>query len=384
MKIGILTQPLHNNYGGLLQNYALQHVLNEVGYEVETIDWHPAKATLLQRIALKKQLLMSYIKKNVDRPRYELTDKEVDFIGRHTNMFVSKYINKSTCSIHSLEDTEKIDREGEYDAYVVGSDQVWRPCYNGLMLPAMFLSFVKRDVVRRVAYAASFGTSEWEFTDSQTIQCAELAKKFDLITVREKSGIRLCKEHLGVDAVQVLDPTMLLNREDYEKIVIEEKEPICKGTLFHYILDPSKDKTAFIDSAAKSQRLQPFTIMPKCQAENRTRKDVKKHIEDCVFPRVTSWLRGFMDAEMVIVDSFHGAVFSIIFNKPFWVLANAMRGNARFESMLGMFGLEDRMISKETLNSDFDYCKPIDWEKVNSIRHKEAEKCKALLEEALK
>ena len=148
-----------------------------------------------------------------------------------------------------------------------------------------------------------------------------------------------------------------------------------------YILDPSAGKITFIEKVARNQRLKPFTIMPKCQAENRTRKDVKKHIEDCVFPSVTSWLRGFMDAKMVIVDSFHGAVFSIIFNKPFWVMANAKRGNARFDSLLSMFGLEDRMI---TPGEDVNWSKPIDWAMVNEIRQNEVVRCKKLLAEALK
>ena len=117
--------------------------------------------------------------------------------------------------------------------------------------------------------------------------------------------------------------------------------------------------------------------MPRYQAENRTKEDIKKRIEDCVFPSVTSWLRAFMDAEMVIVDSFHGAVFSIIFNKPFWVIANAERGNARFESLLGMFKLEDRMIISK---DDVDYNSKIDWAKVNEIREREKDKSLKCLE----
>lgn len=381
MRIGILTQPLHNNYGGLLQNYALQQVLVSLGHEVVTLDLHPANPSFLQWLSLRKKMLLSYIKNNVDKPRYELTDEEVKIIGKHTNRFVSKYIHVSTNTIHSLEDLEKIDKIGVYDTYVVGSDQVWRPSYNGEMLTAMFLSFVKRDAVRRIAYAASFGTSEWEFAPQMTEECARLAKQFDLITVREKSGVTLCREYLGVEAAHVLDPTMLLNSEDYEKVVGDENEPKSLGTLFHYILDPSEEKRSLIERLAVKQGLQAFTIMPKCQAENRTKWDVKHRIEDCVFPSVTSWLRGFMDAEMVIVDSFHGAVFSIIFNKPFWVIANAERGNARFDSLLGLFGLEDRMIS---FGEEVEWKKEIDWKKVNEIRQKEKERSLGLLKEVLK
>ena len=372
MKIGILTQPLHNNYGGLLQNYALQQVLKGLGHEVETVDWFPEKAGALKVwLWQKKELLLSLMLKDRERPRYQLTEKEEEVIGRNTHHFTNKYITVCPKKVGRVEGFNGIDTEYVYDAYIVGSDQVWRPSYNSTMMPAMFLGFTDRDDVKRIAYAASFGTSDWEFLPALTEVCARFAKKFDCITVREKSGVDLCREHLGVDATWVLDPTMLLNHEDYEKLVVAENEAKSAGTLFHYILDPSEEKKALIERVAEEKGLKPFTIMPKCQAENRSKWDVKHRIEACVFPSVTSWLRGFMDAEMVIVDSFHGAVFSIIFNKPFWVIGNSKRGNARFESLLGLFGLEDRMI---TPWDEFEWNKEIDWGKVNEIREREKEK----------
>ena len=374
MKIGILTQPLHNNYGGLLQNYALQQVLKGMGHEVETVDWFPEKAGVLKEwLWQKKELALSLLLKDRERPRYQLTENEESVIGRNTHHFTKKYITVCTKKVGRVEEFNGIDAEYRYGAYVVGSDQVWRPSYNSTMMPAMFLGFADRKEVKRIAYAASFGTSAWEFSPSLTEECARLAKQFDLITVREKSGVDLCWEHLGVDATWVLDPTMLLNREDYEKLVVAENEPESMGTLFHYILDPNKAKETLIERLAADNGLLPFTIMPKCQAENRSKWDVKHRIDDCVFPSVTSWLRGFMDAEMVVVDSFHGAAFSIIFNKPFWVIGNSKRGNARFDSLLGLFGLEDRMIAPEDA---IDWNKAIDWESVNEIR--EREKLKSL------
>lgn len=372
MKIGILTQPLHNNYGGLLQNFALQQVLKGMGHEVETIDWRQEKAGALKEcLWQKKEQLLSLILKDRERPRYQLTSDEELIIGRNTYHFTNRYITVCPKKVGRAEEFRAIDEEYKYDAYVVGSDQVWRPGYNAAMMPAMFLGFTDRKDVKRIAYAASFGTSVWEFSTELTEECAQLAKKFDLITVREKSGVDLCKRHLRVEATWVLDPTMLLGRKDYERVVMAENEPVSKGTLFHYILDPSDEKEALIERMAANLGLNSFTIMPKCQAENRTKWDVKNRIEDCIFPSVTSWLRGFMDAEMVIIDSFHGAVFSIIFNKPFWVIANSKRGNARFESLLGMYGLEDRMIAS---GDTIDWKKEINWNRVNEIREKEKEK----------
>ena len=93
---------------------------------------------------------------------------------------------------------------------------------------------------------------------------------------------------------------------------------------------------------------------------------MKNCLEDCVFPSVTAWLRAFMDAEMVITDSFHGWVFSIIFNKPFWVIGNEERGLARFNSLLSMFELRNRLIKADRIPSDLSV--PIDWNKVNATR----------------
>ena len=106
-------------------------------------------------------------------------------------------------------------------------------------------------------------------------------------------------------------------------------------------------------------------------------------IEDCVFTGVTAWLRAFVDAEMTIVDSFHGMVFSIIFNKPFWVIGNAQRGMSRFTSLLKVFHLEDRLLDTEHLD-EVDFSKSIDWVRVNAILEEKRNECKLLLLNKLK
>ena len=282
----------------------------------------------------------------------------------------------------SLEDFTSQANAGKYDGYVVGSDQCWRPLYNSF-LPAMFLSFANNKLVKRVAYAASFGTDQWEFTPDATTQCAPLVQKFDLVTVREDSGVKLCKEHLGVEATHVLDPTMLLAKEDYIHLIEAEKEPQSLGTLFNYILDPDETKTSFINRVAEGMNLKPFQVLPKYQAETRTKEDVKKRIEYCVFPGVSTWLRAFMDAEMTIVDSFHGMVFSILFNKPFWVVGNAERGMSRFTSLLKLFNLEDRLLDVSELDK-VDYTRPIDWVRVNTLLEQKRDESKNLLLNALR
>ncbi len=371
MKIGILTLPLHNNYGGILQNYALQQVLIRAGHEVETINQNN------QKPIPKLRILLSYFKRKMihflfpKKVKLKTTKEEFAIINRETDRFINKYIQRTEI-ISRKKDFAKIAKEKGYNAYIVGSDQCWRPRYS-IFLEMTFLEFVKKrfDIVR-IAYAASFGTDQWEYNKDQASKCASLIKLFDLVTVREDSAVHLCKEHFDVEAHHVLDPTMLLSCDDYINLIEAEQTPQNEGSLFYYILDPMAEKKALIDHIANEQNLIPFTVMPRIQAQIRTTKDVKEHIEDCVYPPITRWLRGFMDAKMVVVDSFHGAVFSIIFNKPFWVISNAKRGNARFDSLLRLFHLEDRMLSIDNIESAItEWGNPIDWDRVNIIKEEE-------------
>ncbi len=380
MKIGILTQPLLYNYGGILQNYALQKVLIDMGHEVETIDWRSKKTNFVKNWLWEtKQYILWKLGLLSKRPRYKLTREEESYILKETNSFIGKYINRCPELVNNSVTFESIPDKFSYEGYIVGSDQVWRPRYSGGHIENMFLKFVaEKPNTKRIAYAASFGTENWEFNKKQTEVCSRLSKKFNLISVREKSGIDLCKKHLGVDAVHVIDPTLLLLKEDYEKIVEAENEQRHQGTLFYYILDPSEKKRSFVNKVAQDLGLTPFTVLPRKQTEERTKYDVKNNIDDCVYPSVTSWLRAFIDAELILVDSFHGAVFSIIFNKPFWVMRNDHRGNTRFISLLETFHLEDRLINigGQKLKS---YNINIDWQRVNAVWNNKRSECINLL-----
>lgn len=378
MKLAILTQSLQYNYGGLLQNYALQLSLKKMGHEVETIDWDSDKSIRMKLYFLKLRLLNLLTSHKVN---YRPTVAEKAIIQRNTNYFIRNYIQR-TKPMYRLKHFGQQAELKKYDGYIVGSDQCWRPCLN-VFLPAMFLSFVKSNNVKRIAYAASFGTEKCEYSTKDLQFYRPLAQRFDCITVREDTAVKLCKEKFGVDALHVLDPTMLLKKEDYLNIINEQREQPSKGGLFNYVLDPSPNKTDLINRIAKELNLESFQVLPKCQAENRTRKDVKNNIEDCVFPSVTSWLRAFMDANMTIVDSFHGMVFSIIFNKPFWVIGNQQRGMSRFISLLKAFELEERLIDEDNVEN-IDFSKQINWGKINKLLEIKREKSLKILSSALK
>lgn len=353
MKIGIITQPLHTNYGGLLQNYALQKVLKKLGHNPITLDQgypNPLWRVLASYI---KTLILKSIGKGENRkyPSLCTNEKHKLYIRQHTDYFINKYITHTIPFLYA-KDFRNYTINSQLDALIVGSDQVWRPIYNPDVLRSFF-DFAKGVKIKKLAYAASFGVDFWEFNSKQSRGILKLIRDFKAVSVREKSGVDLCKSYLHVDATHVLDPTMLLDKEDYISLVMNENEPLSKGDLFTYILDDSEVKRQYIDEIASELNLVPFTSMAQDA--------------DSICPPVTQWLRSFMDAKFVVCDSFHGAVFSIIFNKPFMIIGNKERGMTRFNSLLETFKLKNRMVDNlKDVHTIINT--PIDWDKINQIR----------------
>lgn len=334
MRIGILTHELKYNYGGILQNYALQQALKKLGHEPVTIDYKQEIGLTTKIKSLAKRFIARYIfRKNIKVKGWPSVD-DSNIIQQYTRGFVEKYI--TTTDRIKLSELAKF--KDNFNAIVVGSDQVWRPRYFGKQIYEMFLKSFP-DTIPKIAYAASFGVDYWEFTDKQTAICRELAQRFKAISVREASGVGLCKTHLNTDAVHVLDPTILLDKDDYIKLVKQENTPSPGKGIMAYVLDKSPEKDAIIQAVSKRLGLPSFSVMPKSTFAN------SDCIDNCTFPPVTSWIRGFMDADFVVTDSFHGTVFSIIFNKPFISIGNKNRGLDRFASLLETFHLEGHLIS---------------------------------------
>jgi len=379
MKIGIITHPLIYNYGGILQNYALQQVLKDLGHEVYTIDKLSKTPLKVKILSLGKRSLLKLSGKKVKLRGWQ-TDKESNVINKNTRNFVSQYIC-TTDSVIDNDEVKKIHEKYKFDAYIVGSDQVWRRnLTRGNNLE--FLDFIEFNTdVKKIAYAASFGVSEWEFNTQETTKFQKLAPLFDAISVREDEGVKLCKEYLKVNASHLIDPTMLLNKDKFVSLVKTANVNSSAGKLFCYVLDRNNDKNRIIKDVSKSVNLKAFEVLP----EQNYSMDLKKgfDINKCVFPKIELWLRAFMDAEFVITDSFHGTAFSILFNKPFIAIVNKRRGASRFYSLLKTFGLESRAINEED-EVDFEIIKEeINFSKVNKILISERDKSMRFLKEAL-
>lgn len=341
MRIGILTLPLHTNYGGILQAYALQTVLERMGHEVVVFDT-PNRMPLPPLKDIPKCFLKRIIKKLLGRNQkifyeYYHNKKVIPVVSQNTQRFINSYIHRQ-----EIRDFNELD-EKSYDAIVVGSDQVWRPLYfipgwRWQEIENAFLSFASKWNIKRLSYAASFGTEDWEYTDQQTRRCKALLQVFDAISVRETNGVTLCKEYFDIDSVHVLDPTMLLNEADYSFFFQKANTPKSNGTLLNYILDENEKKRALIMNVANQKGLRAFSVT------NPYENDETKPLNERIKPSVEKWLRGFYDAEFVITDSFHACVFSILFKKQFVVVGNKERGLSRIESLLQCFGIENRIV----------------------------------------
>lgn len=373
MKIGILTLPLHTNYGGILQAYALQTVLERMGHEVTVIDEKrkPKKQSILLQ---KKKYIGRFFKKYILRKSiYIHYEKKMDLfapiICKYTNAFIDEYINR--LQVNKLSEIE----EGMFDAIVVGSDQIWRPiCYNNI--EDAFLLFAKDWNIRRIAYAPSFGVDSWEYTVEQTNVCSFLLKNFDLVTIREKSGVELISKNLKCKAELVLDPTLLLNKDDYVNLINRKKIRNSKGNLFNYILDHTLEKQELITKIAKDLNLFPFKV------NGNNSNDTRITIDERIQRPVEDWIQGIMDADFIITDSFHACVFCIVFQKSFVVLQNKKRGLSRIESLLGLFGLERLMISSFDEYKDLNTV--IDYDQVSQVLLKMRESNIEMLQSSLK
>lgn len=356
MLIGILTQALHGNYGGILQNYALQQVLINLGHTPCTIDRHFYRPdSNLKNVAKWFTRLI--------KPQYKsglLSSKQRGKLVEEQMRFISTNINRIG-PIYSQADFSKEVTSAKYDAFIVGSDQCWRPRYSTNILN-YFLDFCADRPVRKIAYAASFGTDKWEYSSELTQSAANLAQKFNDISVREKSALDLCSTKFHIKASWVLDPTMLLGIAGFQKF-INRTDSTGVTT---YLLEDSIELKKLIKQVKNLTGESLVTNNLASPIFHRF-ESLKRHINISV----EDWLSNIANAKFVITDSFHGAVFSILFNVPFIVVLNGIRGNTRLESLLSDFEL-DECLCKDT--NVFRIPK-IDWNKVNDhlvIRRRES------------
>ena len=312
-----------NNYGANLTAFALQVVLQQMEYENELINNPLKRNETICKNCFGFNFQKQYLKTTA------FIDKHIDLLNESCNTFIT------------------------------GSDQVFRPIYTQENPEQYWLDFVKPDK-KKIAFSASFGAGKEQFLNENSASIIEhmknSLKSFDFISVREKSGVEICKDVLGVDAEWIIDPVFILEKENYDNL-IKNANNEYKNSIVAYVLDTSREyKKAYSYLSKKYNKKVIETANSNISVEN--------------------WLASIRDCDLFVTDSFHGMCFALIFNKPFICLANKDRGATRFESICEMLGIENQCIDSILEVTKKDCVFKIDYAKVN--QRIEEERCKGL------
>lgn len=338
-KIGILTLGLKDNYGGILQAIALYCFLKENGYQAVLIRKYPIENPIKGMIRKVLETL----------PFQNVRGIRVSNIKYNQNLrFWSQYIDCQTPILTHKKDIENYINKNDISSIVVGSDQVWRYTYiNDSEYDTYFLNLQLDKKIKKISYAASFGIDTWEKPEFST-EITSFLKKFNYISVREKSGIQICYNNFNISNVnQVLDPTLLIGPSFFKYMIKDEKSEI--NDCITYVLDNSGQKQKIINFINEKY-------------DNKKNKDL---LTDSSTISVPQWVMNFNTAKMIITDSFHGMVFSILFEKQFFVIVNKDRGSDRFFSLCEKLDLLDRLIDSELMDINLMSIKPLNYNEIN-------------------
>jgi len=330
IKIGILSLPLNWNYGGILQQYALSEYLRKKNFTPILFSRRADRKSFFKLFLVKTKWNSIKILNNLNCLNF------LPLIA--TESFKKKFLPNKTKDFFSSKEINFFIQKNEISHFIVGSDQIWNVDAT-VSLHDSFLGFVDKDKNNVLAsYAASFAHDDWKYSVKQTIDSKILLKNFSYISVRETHGVELIKKYLDNKSIRVLDPTFLLDASDYYKLLTNVKSNKKKiKTIFCYILKNDIKIIKSINKYAKQNNLKKISFCGLGNFFNLIKNVTGNY-------SVESWISSLKDSKLVITDSFHGMVFSIIFKKNFYVLLNQNNGTSRIYSLLKDLGLESRII----------------------------------------
>lgn len=350
--VGLVGLWYGENYGSMITYYSLYSILNEIGLTV---------------------LLISNPLKSNGSPESEPEKfaRMYGDISRHRSL------------------SEMRDLNNFCDSFLLGSDQLWNYSLSRPYGQMYFLNFVD-DNKKKIAYATSFGLDEYKGPQNYQKLAIQNIKRFDKISVREVSGVKICREIFDVDAVKTLDPVFLCPRKYYDKLADQVQDEVTdKRFILAYILDPSTEKRDILRSLAKELQLPVYVLLdePKFKRQSNIEKFEFEDSDKAVifvqdYVTVSSWLKWIRSSSFVITDSFHGACFSIIYGKQFIAIPNERRGKSRIQSLLSTFGMDSQLLDTPIGESN-DYFKPINYKQVYEKIEKEKEFSNQWLKDAL-
>lgn len=334
-KIGILTWHYYPNFGSALQAYALQSVIKGLGYKVSIINYRNPKFGNLSQFKQLYRYICAYI--------YDFCG----FAGRYSNaclLFVSKYLNQ-TKQVVSIEQVQEM--ASGFDAIVYGSDQIWapnvfNPIYMGENIPPS---------VRKVSYAASVGLDSIPFELVERYRI--LLSAFHAVSVRESEGRSLLEQTCGISSKVVLDPTLLLHADVYRKLK-REVNGIAEPYVFCYFLNRDHEYTDCVRNYVKEKGLKVVGF--SARSSDADWMQLFPQIGPCEF----LWL--IDNADVIVTDSYHGGIFSMLFHKNIHILERFSNDdpicqNSRIRQLDKYFDISNLITSSNCPIQDvgFDY-----------------------------
>lgn len=359
MKIGILTWHYYKNVGSNLQAFALQKIIKKLGHEPVFINYR------------YKKFDDSFFKGIIKNSFIQLDKIFPKKLNENLRFGALRFQQEEFKCTKKRYDKNKLKKFiGDFDSVICGSDQIWAPnVYDDVYM----LSFVD-DLTNKISYAPSIGLND--IPKELISDYKKYIGRFNYISVREEAGVKLLKDKCDIDAKQVLDPTLLLERCDWENVIRNESS-IEDRYIFVYFLGEKKWTREWMINFAKSKGLK--LVMLSQSKEDNNLVDI---YYNSLGPR--KFIKMILDAEYILTDSFHGMIFSIIFEKEFFILNRfnsneILCQNSRIESLTNLLGLSNRRISQ----NEYYHDKKIDYYLVKNKLEKERQKSIQFLKNAI-
>ena len=371
--IGIITLYYKNyNIGGLLQAYALQKILSNLNIESEQVRvWHYKREyiTFQKKVSRKighiiknpiKEAKVTINNSNLKKRR-KLIQDELLIRENLMEQFMDRIPHSNEVyDIYNISESLQL-----YNGYIVGSDQIWNDDYiTQDYMKINMLSFVPNTILK-MSYAASIGKhnnfKDWFIND------LDYLKKFDAISVREKTANAFLKNR-KIESIVTLDPTLLLEKDEWNKFVNKEKLECKSQYVFTYFLGKDKENRIIAEKIAQRKNL---SIVNFAHAINYFRDEDKDYGDyKIVEYSPDDFINYIANAKIVITDSFHAAVFSLIFNKEFWVVprlddSGISSMNSRVNDLLETYGIQERYINTREDVENKNMYKKINYDDVN-------------------
>ena len=368
-KIAILTWLNNKNYGSVLQAYALQKYIRNLGFEAIDIDYDASTSEKLKNW-IKQGNPVSLYKDKIDNVLLKLKSKnKADFKKRNQLFDEFKKEHIKTTKKYK-KPTDLLELAGKFDIYICGSDQIWSP---KLMNPIFYFSFLPSESYK-VAYAPSFGVDKIEERKKERIK--KLIATFKHISIREAAGQNILYEFFKKKYPILVDPTFLISKNEWLQIAKngEEKEEY----ILCYFLTPNNKYVKIIQKYAKAKKLKVIIITTPVGPFNTGFEE-----KAAVGPK--EWLGYFCNAKYIFTDSYHGTIFSIIFNKQFTIFKrfadnNKLSQNSRIYSLLKICNLTSRLADEKAI---INFDDKINYKNVNELINKKISESKEWLKKAL-